>query len=595
MKRTGAGTLSRDDDGKRVLLQGWLHRRRDHGGVLFLDLRDASGLVQVVVRPGEHADVVEVLDPARQEWVLEVEGTVAARAEQAVNPNMKTGEIEVVAERATVLARSEPLPFNVEGTADATEETRLRYRYLDLRREELQRAMRLRSDITIEILDYFREQDFVYLETPILTRSTPEGARDYLVPSRVHQGSFYALPQSPQLFKQILMVSGFERYVQIARCFRDEDLRADRQPEFTQVDVEMSFNTEEDIYTLIEGLYGRIFPLAGIEPPARFPRLTYADAMARYGSDKPDLRCDLEIVDVTDSLSDSSFRVFQKTVASGGVIRAIVVPGGADASRKQIDVWSESAQRHGAAGVLWIRRQNGEITFQVKGTLTEDELERVANDLKIEEGGLALLIAAPAPTAAASLGALRLEVARDHGLMREDSFEFVWVTEFPLVEWHPEDGRWYSVNHPFTAPMTEDLALLDEEPGKVRARAYDVVLNGMETGGGSLRIHDAELQKRVFKLLDISPEEARQRFGFLLDALSHGAPPHGGIALGLDRLVMLMAGVDSLRDVIPFPKTASAVCLMTEAPSPVDSHQLQELGVRVRSRASAGDRGGESA
>ena len=585
MKRTEAGTLTTEQVGEQAKIQGWVHRRRDHGGVIFLDVRDRSGVVQVVVHPETTPEAASALQPARLEWVVEVEGEVAPRDPDKVNPKMATGEIEVQVRSGSVLARSEPMPFSVEGTPDASEETRLKYRFLDLRRSGLQRNLTMRSDFTIEALGYFREHGFVNVETPILTRSTPEGARDYLVPSRLNHGNFYALPQSPQLFKQILMVSGLERYVQFARCFRDEDLRADRQPEFTQIDVEMSFIEEEDVYGLVEGLFSRVFPLAGIEPPASYPRLSYDDAMLRYGSDRPDLRVDLEIRDVTDCLRETDFRAFQATIASGGVIRGVHIPGAASSSRRQVDEYADIARRHGAAGVLWVKRENGVPSFLVKSALTEAQVENLADRLGVEEGGMALLAAAPAPTAAAALGALRVEVGRRFGHMREDAHELLWVHDFPLVAWNGDEGRWNATHHPFTSPRMSDLDRLESDPGSVRSRAYDVVLNGNEIGGGSIRIHDRELQKRVLALLGIDAEEAERRFGFLFEALSYGAPPHGGVALGVDRIVMLMAGASSLRDVIAFPKTASAVCLMTEAPSTVDREQLLELGLRARPQA----------
>jgi aspartyl-tRNA synthetase len=564
-----------------VLLKGWVHQRRDHGHVTFLNLRDGTGIVQVVVDPEAHAEAAQELAPARLEWVVEVEGRVAPRAGGAVNPEMETGAVEVMVDRARVLSKADPLPFQVAGAeVDASEETRLRYRYLDLRRPELQRALRLRHQATFETLRYFHEEGFVHVETPILTRSTPEGARDYLVPSRVHRGSFYALPQSPQLFKQICMVAGLERYVQIARCFRDEDLRADRQPEFTQIDVEMSFVEEDEVQRLIEGLLRRLFEPVGFEVPDPFPRLSWEEAMRRFGSDHPDLRIASEIVELSDLVAESGFRAFRSAVEEGGVVRGLAVPGGAEASRKQVEGWVETARRHGAAGVLTLRRRDGEIRFQVKDVLSRGEIDGLAERLGLDEGGLALLVAGPARSTGAALGALRLELARAYG-RASDGHSFLWVTDFPLFERDEQEGRWFSVNHPFTAPAGADVERLESDPGAVRARAYDIVLDGYELGGGSLRIHDAQLQQKVFGVLGIGPEEARERFGFLLDALRCGAPPHGGIALGLDRIVMLMAGAQSLREVIAFPKTTSAACLMTEAPSPVDRRQLEELGLSV--------------
>ncbi|HBL26914.1 MAG TPA: aspartate--tRNA ligase [Acidobacteria bacterium] len=580
LPRRGAGTLGRDDIGRTVRLQAWVQRRRDHGGLLFLTLRDRSGIAQVVVHPDDRPEVAAALEPVRAEWVVEVVGEVISRNEN-VNREMATGEIEVAATRVEILSRSEPLPFVLDGKIDASDETRLRYRYLDLRRPELQKNFLLRDRLTHEVRNYFHEQGFLDVETPILTRSTPEGARDYLVPSRVRRGSFYALPQSPQLFKQILMVAGFEKYVQIARCFRDEDLRADRQPEFTQVDVEMSFPTEETIYALIEGLFARVFPLGGIEAPIPFPRMKYADAMARYGTDRPDLRFGLEIADLSEQLKGSGFRAFQETVAAGGVIRGFAVPGAAEASRKQVDGWSEIARKNGAAGVLTLKRKNGELSFQVKNALTPAELEAAATALGLEEGGLALLIAAPEKVAAPALGTLRLELAKTFGLIPAGKHAFLWVTEFPNFEFDADEKRWFAVHHPFTSPDPRDLDRMESDPGAVRARAYDVVFDGLELGGGSIRMHDSALQSRVFEVLGIGAEEAKARFGFFLDALRYGAPPHGGIALGLDRLAMVLASASSLREVIAFPKTASATDLMTEAPSEVDGRQLRELGIQV--------------
>ena len=585
MKRTPAGTLTEKDVGRRVRLQAWVHRRRDLGGLLFLDLRDRSGRAQAVVRPDEQPEVYAALEPVRMEWVLEVEGVVARRQEKDVNPRMPTGMLEVEVDRAEILAASEVPPVGVADPTPSSEDLRLRYRYLDLRRPEVMRPFLLRDAAVLAARRYFHDQGFVDLETPILTRSTPEGARDYLVPSRVQRQRFYALPQSPQLFKQILMMSGFERYFQIARCFRDEDLRADRQPEFTQIDLEMSFVDEDQIAELIEGLFANLFPLAGIEPETPFPRLTYAEAMARYGTDRPDLRFGLEIADLSAVLGDSGFRGFRSAVADGGVVRGFAVPGAAGASRKQVDGWAELARRHGAAGALTLRRQDGELQFQVKKALSGGELAAAGEGLGLEEGGLALLAAGPEATTAKALGALRLELARTYGLIPEDRHAFLWVREFPLVEWDEDLGRFVALHHPFTSPDPRDLELLETDPGKVRSRAYDVVMDGNELGGGSIRIHRRELQQRMFEVLGIGAEEAESRFGFLLEALRYGAPPHGGIALGVDRMIMLMAGASSLRDVILFPKTTAATCLMTGAPSAVDAEQLSELGLALSSRS----------
>jgi aspartyl-tRNA synthetase len=581
LKRTPAGSLTRADVGKRVKLQAWVARRRDLGGLVFLWLRDRSGIAQVVVRPEEAPEVAAALEPVRGEWVVEVAGRVAARTPDMVNPKMATGEVEVVAERATVLSKCDPLPYSLDAHAEANEDLRLKYRFLELRRPEVQEKIVLRHRITHEVRSYFDDQGFVEVETPILTKSTPEGARDYLVPSRVHRGEFYALPQSPQLFKQLLMISGFEKYLQIARCFRDEDLRADRQPEFTQIDLEMSFSTEEDVYALVEGLFARVFPIVGVHPRTPFRRLRHAEAIARYGVDRPDLRFGAEIQDVTDAARESSFKVFAKAAAEGGAVRGLVVPGGAATSRSQTDLWGEAAKRHGLPGLLTLKRSDGQIAFTVKEGLTAADRERLAAALGLREGDLAVLAAGAPDVVSTALGALRLELARQRGWIPENRWEFVWVTDFPLLEWHAEDGRWYSTHHPFTSPDPRDLERLESDPGSVHALAYDVVLNGTELGGGSIRIHDPEIQSRVFRVLGIGEEEARSRFGFLLDALRLGAPPHGGLALGLDRLVMLMTGATSLRDVIAFPKTASATDLMTDAPSAVDARQLRELSIAL--------------
>ena len=579
MKRRGAGTLRAEDIGATVRLQAWVQKRRNLGGLLFLDLRDRSGVCQVVARPEESPEIVTALDPVRSEWVVEIEGEVVRR--ESVNASLPTGEVEVIARRAEVLSTCAPLPFGLDEHAEAFEDLRLKYRYLDLRRPELQRNLILRHRITQETRRYFDEQGFLEIETPILTKSTPEGARDYLVPSRVHPGEFYALPQSPQIFKQLCMVAGFERYIQIARCFRDEDLRADRQPEFTQIDLELSFPTEEEIYALLEGLFARLMPLVGVEISTPFRRITFAEAMARYGVDRPDLRFGLEIRDVSEVASETSFQVFAKTFSEGGVIRAIVVPESASATRSRLDAWGEIAKRGGLPGLLTLKRVEDELAFQVK-SLPMAEVESLAAALELGDGDLALIAAGPSGVVAPALGALRLELGRQLGLIPERAWEFLWVTEFPLLEWHAEDARWYSTHHPFTSPDPRDLERLDSDPGSVRARAYDLVLNGTELGGGSIRIHQSEIQSRVFSRLGIGAEEAERRFGFLLEALRFGAPPHGGLALGLDRIAMLLGGAASLREVIAFPKTASATDLMTDAPSPVDEAQLAELSIAVR-------------
>ena len=584
MKRTEAGTIRVGDIGQQVRIQAWVQRRRDHGGVLFLDLRDRSGIVQVVVHPDTAPEIAETLSPVRLEWVVEIEGEVAPRAEEAINDRLPTGKVEIVASRGRILAECEPLPFSIDGVGEASEETRLRYRYLDLRRSDLARNLKLRHQVVVETMRYFDERGFLHVETPMLTRSTPEGARDYLVPSRVHRGSFFALPQSPQIFKQILMVSGVERYFQICRCFRDEDLRSDRQPEFSQIDVELSFTDIDTILELTEGLISRLFPIVGVEPEPPFERFTYDESMLRFGSDSPDLRTDLEIVELTEILARSEFRAFRSASEEGGVIRGLAVPGAAGASRKDVDRWNRVAQENGAIGVLEMRNRGEGPVFQFKDVLSEAEIEACAEALGLEEGVLAVVVAGPEAGTAAALGALRLAMARQYDLIDTSQRRFLWVTDFPLVEWSAIAGRWSSVHHPFTSPRMEDLELFDRDPGAVRSQSYDLVLDGVELGGGSIRIHDGELQRRVFQLLGISSTEAEERFGFLLEALSYGAPPHGGIALGLDRLVMLQAGASSIRDVIAFPKTASAVCLMTEAPAPVDAEKLGELGIRVPPR-----------
>jgi aspartyl-tRNA synthetase len=574
--RPWCASLGRDRIGERVEVVGWVRRRRDLGGLVFVDLRDRSGLLQLVF---EEAMVSEG-ERLSGEDVIKVRGTVRLRAEGQANTDLTSGEIEVLVDELEVLNTSETPPFVIEDRANASEELRLTHRYLDLRRPEMTANLVLRHRVVAAIRRYFDDMDFVDVETPILTRSTPEGARDFLVPSRIHKESFYALPQSPQLFKQLLQVAGVGRYVQITRCFRDEDLRADRQPEFTQVDVEASFISEEDIYTLIEGLFQKIFPLVGIEPPAHFPRLTYDEAMERFGSDRPDTRFGLELIDLAALCEGCGFGILEAAAASGRV-KGLVVPGGAGLSRKQLDALSDFVKPYGAAGVLWFKRTADGVASPAKKALGDDGVARFLDAAGAREDDLLLVIGGAPGVVFAALGALRLHLAHTNNLIPESRHDFLWVTDFPLLEWNEDDRRYYAMHHPFTAPRVEDVPLIATDPGAARARAYDVVMDGMELGGGSIRIHDPGLQRQLFATLGIDEAEARERFGFLLEAFRYGVPPHGGIALGLDRMVMLMAGRESIRDVIAFPKTTSASCLMTSAPSKVDERQLADLGLRA--------------
>jgi len=564
--------------GERVEVVGWVRRRRDLGGLVFVDLRDRSGLLQLVFEEA----MVSGGEKLSAEDVVRVSGTVRERAEGQANPKLASGAIEVKVEELDVLTAAETPPFVVEDRVNASEELRLTHRYLDLRRPEMTANLVLRHQVVAATRRYFDDMDFIEVETPILTRSTPEGARDFLVPSRIHKSSFYALPQSPQLFKQLLQVAGLGRYMQISRCFRDEDLRADRQPEFTQVDVEASFVTEEDIYTLVEGLFARIFPLVGIEPPATFPRLSYDEAMERFGSDRPDTRFGLELEELGPLCENCGFRVLEEAAVAARV-KGLVLPGGASLSRKQVDALSEFVKPYGAAGVLWFKRTAEGVASPAKKALGDDGVLRFLDVVGAEEGDVLLVVGGPDSTVFAALGALRIHLAREHGLIPEGRHDFLWVTDFPLLEWDSGEERFHAMHHPFTAPSEDDAALLDSDPGAARARAYDVVMDGVELGGGSIRIHDPEVQRQMFTALGINEAEADARFGFLLEAFRYGVPPHGGIALGLDRMVMLMAGRDSIRDVIAFPKTTSATCLMTRAPSEVDGHQLEELGLTTRS------------
>jgi len=581
------GSLRDTDVGKNVTIMGWAATRRDLGGVVFIDVRDRDGICQVVARPEVSASAHAAADKVRSEYVVAVVGEVEARSEDTVNPNIPTGKVEVLAREIRVLSEAKTPVFPIEDDVDTHEEIRLKHRYLDLRRPAMQRNIRLRHRMTMEIRRYMDEQGFLEIETPMLTKSTPEGARDYLVPSRVHHGSFYALPQSPQLFKQILMISGLDKYFQIVRCFRDEDLRADRQPEFTQVDVEVSFAREQTIFDLIEPLFERVLALEGVPVSRPFPRMSYADAMARYGSDKPDLRFEMPITDVSDELKALGLVNYPEAIAAGARARAIVVPASAGVSGMRLrkineDLWLSRIvpdARGTKRNLLNLKANDDTIANLVKKGASEAVARKMIEKVGAGKDDV-LLVGVDEPGAVAmAMGILRLELGRELKLVDEKAFRFLWVTDFPLFEFDREAKRWSSLHHPFTSPVDEDVALLDSDPGRVRAKAYDLVLNGSEVGGGSVRIHDSALQARIFQLLSLSDEEAKERFGFFLEALQYGTPPHGGIALGLDRMVAILAAEPSIRDVIAFPKTASATDLMTGSPSPVRDAQVAELGL----------------
>ncbi len=578
------GGLRAEDVGREAVLMGWVHVRRDLGNLIFIDLRDRGGITQIVFDPQVDTTAHERAHVLRNEWVLAVRGEVAPRLEGQENPNMATGAVEVRVTALKILNRTEVPPFQVEGAVDASEALRLKHRYLELRRPRVQRTFRLRHQIAACVRGYLDEQGFMEVETPFLTKSTPEGARDYLVPSRVNKGMFYALPQSPQLFKQLLMVSGFDRYYQIVRCFRDEDLRADRQPEFTQVDLEMSFAREETLIRLHEGMMARLYhTVLGRTLDLPFPRITYGEAMARFGTDRPDTRFSMEIRDLTGPAGASEFRVFRQGMDEGGVVKGITVKGGAAAfSRKDLDGLTETVNEWGAKGLVWVKVNEEGWQSPVKKFFGEDVQAALNRAAEAEPGDLVLMVSDRNKTALHVLGMLRLDLARRLNLLTRDEPSFVWVTEFPLLEFDEEEGRLVAVHHPFTAPMDEDIQRLEEAPETVRARAYDLVLNGNEIGGGSVRIHTREMQDGMFRILGISPEEADAKFGFFLEALQYGAPPHAGMALGFDRLVAVMAGVDSIREVIAFPKTQRATCPLTDAPSRVDDRQLMELGLALR-------------
>jgi aspartyl-tRNA synthetase len=568
--------------GRELILLGWAQRRRDHGGLIFVDLRDRSGIVQAVFNPEVNAGAHEKAKQIRSEDVIGVRGILSRRPAETINHELATGEVELLVHEVRLLNASEAPPFPIEDEGEVTENTRLKYRYLDLRRPKSLAPLTLRYRMTKKIRDYFDSLGFIEVETPVLTKSTPEGARDYLVPSRMYHGKFYALPQSPQLFKQILMVAGLDRYFQIVKCFRDEDLRADRQPEFTQLDIEMSFIQPDDIIDIIEGMMALLFKeLKGIDIERPFPRLSWHEARARYGTDKPDLRFGLELKDFSQCFRETKLKVFSTVLAHGGMVKGISVPGGASLSRKDLDDMTAFVANYGAKGLAWIKLADGEWQSPIAKFLSEAEREDILKITGAKSGDVILFVADNDKVVHDSLANLRLLLGEKLGLIAEDRYSLVWVVDFPLLEYDPDEKRHVAVHHPFTAPLEEDLPLLDKEPLKVRSKAYDLALNGVEIGGGSIRIHQVELQRRVLGLLGIGADEAEAKFGFFLEALGYGAPPHGGIAFGIDRLAMIFAGATSLRDVIAFPKSQRAVCLLTEAPSAVDPKQLKELGIKT--------------
>ncbi|MBI2340632.1 MAG: aspartate--tRNA ligase [Deltaproteobacteria bacterium] len=583
LKRTHhCNQLAKTDVGKKVVLMGWVDTRRDHGGLIFVDLRDREGLTQIVFNPQVDAKTHELGGELRTEYCLAISGEVRARPDGMANPKLKTGEIEVVVEEFEILNRSKTPPFVLEDEINVNEETRLKYRYLDLRRTALKNNIILRSRVSQIVREYLAQNGFLEIETPFLTKSTPEGARDYLVPSRIHHGHFYALPQSPQLFKQILMVSGFERYFQIVRCFRDEDLRADRQPEFTQIDLEASFLSRDDFLSIMEGLIANVWKkVLNVEIPLPIPRLSYDECMERYGLDAPDTRFGIELKTVTPIFQNSGFKVFGEIARVGEMIKALVVPGKSDFSRSEIDDFTKFAGIYGAKGLAYIKILENEWQSPITKFLSDAEKKQLQETLGLKTGDIVFFGAGKAKIVNDSLGNLREHIGKKIGLIDDTKYSFVWVVDFPLFDWDEEQKRPVAVHHPFTSPKFEQLSLLDSDPLKCQANAYDLVLNGTEVGGGSIRIHDFKIQEKVFDLLKIGKEEAREKFGFLLEALQYGAPPHGGIAFGLDRLIMLLTGCDNIRDVIAFPKTQKATDPMTEAPSPVDPKQLLELGIAM--------------
>ncbi len=578
------GDINEKMAGEKVTVMGWVQRRRDLGQLIFIALRDRTGIVQAVADGNSEKAVFEKAETIRSEFVVAITGTVALRTEENINENMKTGKIEILAEDLRILSESETTPFQIEENITVNDELRLKYRYLDLRRPNIFRNIKLRHNVTHVVRDFLDKEGFLEIETPMLTRSTPEGARDYLVPSRVHPGNFYALPQSPQLFKQLLMVSGMDRYFQIARCFRDEDLRADRQPEFTQIDMELSFIDIDDILDINERLIKRVFKeVLNVDVPTPFRRMTWKEGMERFGSDKPDMRFGMELKNITDIVKGTDFAVFKNAIEAGGSVRAINANGCGKMPRKQIDQLVEFVKTYKAKGLAWIVvNEDGSIKSQIAKFFTDEKMAEIVTAMDANPGDLILICADKDKIVFDSLGALRLEMARRLDLTKPDDYNFLWITEFPMFEYSEEENRWVAEHHPFTSPMDEDLELLDTNPGAVRAKAYDMVLNGIELGGGSIRIHRQDIQKKIFELLGFTDEEAENKFGFLLTAFKYGVPPHGGLAFGLDRMVMLMAGASTIRDVIAFPKVKDASCLLTDAPNVVDKAQLDELEIAVK-------------
>lgn len=584
-RTTYCGLVTEAFLGQEITLKGWVNNRRDLGGLIFVDLRDREGIVQVVFNPAFSEEALKIAETVRSEYVVEVQGTVTKRDPETVNPKIKTGQVEVQVTNIKVINKSETPPFSInEETVNVDENIRLKYRYLDLRRQELAQSFKMRHQITRSIRQYLDDEGFFDIETPVLTKSTPEGARDYLVPSRVHDGEFYALPQSPQLFKQLLMISGFDKYYQIVKCFRDEDLRADRQPEFTQVDIEMSFVDQEDVMQMGEEMLKKVVKeVKGVEINGAFPRMTYKEAMRRYGSDKPDTRFEMELIDVSQLGRDMDFKVFKDTVENDGEIKAIVAKGAAEQyTRKDMDALTEFVNIYGAKGLAWVKVVEDGLTGPIGRFFEAENVETLLTLTGAEAGDLVMFVADKPNVVAQSLGALRVKLAKELGLIDETKLNFLWVTDWPLLEYDEDAKRYVAAHHPFTSPKEADIAKLGTAPEEAEANAYDIVLNGYELGGGSIRIHDGELQEKMFEVLGFTKEQAQEQFGFLLDAFKYGAPPHGGIALGLDRLVMLLTNRTNLRDTIAFPKTASATCLLTNAPGEVSDKQLEELSLRIR-------------